>query len=244
MKSTFTAVQQWAEEAKENPARWAQRQDDYLLFRRTKMRLERDHEHTQRRSGNQRATSLERNSFDTNSYQHGTTNALPNIAETTDLLQWPSQNMIFDGYLNIGSSDPYRISEATYGDEWNGDVKDKFVTTQELQMPAVPNLNQEAPNIASDFGLYPDYPQDALPQTIYEPQQPMSTFQEYWDERDDASQLFQLHTGYLPQNPNVQHTDVDFSDPFWANVFASSGDSALNSHTNTYGAKDSWEDSI
>ncbi|PON27458.1 hypothetical protein TGAM01_v203839 [Trichoderma gamsii] len=237
MKSTFTAVQQWAEGAKENPARWAQRQDEYLLFRRTKMRLERDHEHTQRKSGKQRATGLQRYSLDANSHQHGTTNALPNMAETADSVHWPSQNMFLD--LNIDSSDPYQISEATYGDGWNGGVEDTLVTTQEPQVLAVPRLNQEAPDIASDFGLYPDYPQDALPQDIYEPPQPMSTFQEYWDGGEDANQLFQLHTGNLTQNPNVQHTEVDFNDPFWTNVFAASCDSALNSHTNTYQANDS-----
>ncbi|UKZ63155.1 uncharacterized protein TrAtP1_004385 [Trichoderma atroviride] len=245
MKSTFTAVQRWAEGAKEHPASWAQRNDDYLLFRRTKTRLKGDYEHTQRDNGKQRAAGLQRDSDDTNNHQHGTANALPNMAESADLLQWPSQNMFFDGHLNINSSDPYRVSEAvseaTYGDEWNGGVEDKLVTTQELPLPAVPNSNQEAPNIASDFGLYLDYPPDALPQTVYEPAQPISIFQEYWDQGEDSNQLSQLHNEVLPQSSNVQHTEVDFNDPFWTAVFASSGDSALNSHTNTYEAKDSWK---
>lgn len=244
MNSTFTAMQQWAEGAKEHPASWAQRHDDYLLFRRTKMKLKRDHEHTQRKNGKQRAASLQKNFVATNSRQHGTTNVFSNAVEAADSSQWPSQNMFFDGHLDINSSDPYRISEAAYGDEWNGGVEDNLVTTQELPLPAVPNLNQEAPNIVSEFGLYLDYPPDALPQDVYEPTQPISTFQEYSDQGEDTNPLSQLQTKVLPQSSNAQFSEVDFNDPFWAAVFASSGDSVLNSHTNTYQADDTWERSI
>ncbi|KAK1250239.1 hypothetical protein MKX08_010242 [Trichoderma sp. CBMAI-0020] len=149
--------------------------------------------------------------------------------------------MFFDGHLNINSSDPYRVSEATYRDERNGGVEDELVTTQALQLPGVLNSNQEAPNNVSEFGLYLDYPPDALSQAVYEPPQPISTFQEYWDQGEDTNHLSQLQTRDLPQSSNVQHTEVDFNDPFWTAVFASSGDSVLNSHTKTCEAKDNWE---
>ncbi|KAL7973664.1 hypothetical protein HDV63DRAFT_400691 [Trichoderma sp. SZMC 28014] len=241
MNSTFAAVQQWAEGAKEHPASWAQRKDDYLLLRRTKKMLERNHEHAQRESGNQRAAGIHKKFLDTNNHQHRTTNALPNITETADLSQWPPQNMFSVGHLNVNSSDSYRITEATYGDEWVGGREDKLVATRELQSPAVPDSIQEAPNIACESGLYLDYPPDVLPQNIYGPPQPISTFQEYWDLGEDANQPSQLYTEALPQNPNVQYPEVDFNDPFWATVFASSGDSAINSYANTCQGKDSWE---
>lgn len=152
--------------------------------------------------------------------------------------------MHFNGHLNINSSDPYRIPEATYGDKWNGGVEDKLVATRELQAPAVPDLNQEAPNIACEFGLHLDSLPDSLPRYIYELPPPISTFQEYWDQGEDANQSSRLHTEALPQSSNVQDTEVDFNDPFWKTVFASSGDSASNSNTNRYQGKGSWEHSI
>lgn len=228
MNSTFTTMQQWAEGAKEYPARWAQREGDYLLFRRTKMRLKSEYEHSQRKNGKQRAPGLQRNFVDTNNHPHGTANVLLNMAETADLLQWPPLDMLIDGHLNISSSDPYRIPEATCGDEWNGGVEDKFVTAQGLQVSPVLDVNPEAPDTTSDFGaaVYFDYPPNALPQNMYEPPQPVSTFQQYGDNGKYANQLSQLHNEVVSQTSNVQHTELDFDDPFWTTVFASSGDSA------------------
>jgi hypothetical protein len=225
-------MQQWAEGAKEHPASWAQSQGDDLLFRRIKMRLKSNYEHTQRNNGKKRGASLQKNFVDTCNRHHGTANILPNIAETADLLQWSSLDRFIDGRSNMDNSDPYRRVEATFGDKGTDGVEDELVTTQELPVPAITNLFQEAPNIASDSGLYLEYPPHTLLQNNYEPPQPTSMFQEYWDTGEDAKQLSQPQTEVFSQDSNVHNTEVDFNDPFWTTVFASSGDSAFNSHTN------------
>ncbi|UKZ88085.1 uncharacterized protein TrAFT101_003849 [Trichoderma asperellum] len=239
-------MQLWAESAKEYPTWWAQSKGDYLLFRRTKMRLKSDYELSQGNNSKQRTMGLQKNSATVNGRQYGTTNSLSNIAEAADLIQWPFLKGIIDGRLNIFNSALYQTREATRGDKRGGGVEDKFMTAQGLQVPAVSEFNLEVPNAPFEIDkvLHFDYPPAALPQYIYGPPLLVSIDQEHCDKEEHANQLSRLRAEDLTQTSGVQHAGFDFNDPFWADLFASSGDIALNKDIDTYQGESSWEHSI
>jgi hypothetical protein len=218
MDSTFATMQQWAESAKEYPAWWTQSQGDYLLFRRTKMRLRSDYERSQSEKDKQQTAGVQQTFFATNSYQYGT-NALSNLAGVTDSSQGLSLGTCTDGYLSISNSALYPFSEAINGKSWNAGVGDKSLAVQgraHLEMPAVPYFNLEAPNTAHKTGIFPyfDHPPDNLSQTVYDPPQPVLAFQEHWDEGEHTSQLVRLQPEVQPQTLIVNPTEFDFNDPF------------------------------
>lgn len=216
MKSTFKIMQEWAESAKEYPAWWTQGKGDYLLFRRTKMRLKSDYELSQSKNDKQRTIRLQKNFVTTSSRQYGITDILSDIAEAADSMQLPSESFI-DDYLNIPNWALYQIPEATRGDKGGNRVEDESMTAQELQVPAVIDFHPETPNTASEIStiLYVDYHPDAVPQNAFGPPPPVSTVQEYCDKEEYTHQLSRLQGEALPQTSGVQQAEFDFNDPFW-----------------------------
>lgn len=232
---TFTTMQLWAESAREYPTWWTQSKGDYLLFRRTKMRLKSNYELSQGKNGKQRAIGHQKNSATVNGRQYRTTSSLSNIAEAAESIQWPFLGGIIDGRLNIFNSVLYQTPEATRGDKWVGEMEDKCITAQGQEVPAVSDFNLEIPNAPSEIDkvLHFEYPPAALPQYIYGPPLSVSIDQEHCDKEEHTNQLPRLWAEDLSQISGVQHAGFDFNDPFWADLFASSGDLALNEGTNT-----------
>ncbi|KAL6788202.1 hypothetical protein J3E68DRAFT_444891 [Trichoderma sp. SZMC 28012] len=238
LHSTFTAMQQWANAAKEYPEWWAQSHGDNLLFRRTKRRLRSEHDQSRKDKGKKRAIDVQQaspaaNSGEQWSSHHETLGTLSNQTDVFDCLPRSSLENPSDAYQSISNSTLHPSSSAKSRQVWDGGLEERFPTVRGLlETTGMPDLGQEAASAANTSSMYPHLGYQPGVWTSYEPPQPNLTFEHVWGE-GDATQSERPQHEVMQQTPGFSNEVLSLDDPFWNDMLAFSGEYMLESNTDT-----------
>lgn len=239
LHSTFTAMQQWANAAKEYPEWWAQSHGDNLLFRRTKRRLRSEYDQSRRDKGKKRAIDVQQafpaaNSGELWSSHHETLGALSNQTDVLDYLPRSSLENPSNNYQIISNSNLYPFSSAARRQAWDGGLEGRFPIAQGLlETAGIPEPGQEAANAENASAMYPNSEYQPDIWTAYEPSQPHLTFEQVWGEGSHATQSERPQHEVMQQTPSLNNAVLNLDDPFWNDMLAFGDEFALGSNTDT-----------
>ncbi|PKK53604.1 hypothetical protein CI102_1842 [Trichoderma harzianum] len=238
LHSTFTAMQQWANAAREYPEWWAQSHGDNLLFRRTKRRLRSEYDQSRKDKGKKRAIDVQQalpaaNSGEQWSSHPETLGTLSNQTDVFDYLPRSSLENPSNNYQSISNSNLYPSSSAVSRQVWSDGPGERFPTAQGLLgTTGVPELGQEAASTANASTMYPNSEYQLDIWRAYEPSQPNLMFEQVWGE-GDATQSERPQHEVMQQTPSLNNAVLNLDDPFWNDMLAFGSEFALGSDTDT-----------